>query len=177
MGTGTPSRALTARAAPADWTSSSLGERMEHVCRLRKLSQNKLGELSGVDTGVISRLVQQRGVTGGSPMTLARVAKAAQVNLTWLVVGEGPVEPLEHSTGALGAQPEWPEALAEAKKRQRGIPEEFWALAAEVPLPLTRKLDWQIIVGLVRELYSHHQRHLQEEPATGWHGSDEPTGR
>jgi transcriptional regulator with XRE-family HTH domain len=177
MGTGTPSRALTARPAPEDWTTSSLGERIEHICWLRKLSQNKLGEIAGVDSGVISRLVQQRGVTGGSPMTLARVAKAAQVNLAWLIVGEGPVEPIEHRPGPLCAQPEWPEALAEAKKRQRGIPDEFWELAAEVPLPLTRKLDWQIIVGLVRELYSHHQRHLPEEPASGWPGSDEPTGK
>ena len=176
MGTATPSRALTARPAPADWTTSSLGERMEHICWLRGLSQNDLGKLAGVDSGVISRLVQQAGRTGGHPKTLARVARAGRVNLAWLIVGEGPVEPIPHSPGALCAQPEWPVALAEAKKRQRGIPEEFWLLAADVPLPLSRKLDWQIIVGLVRELYSHHQRHLQDEPVPDGRGSEGPVG-
>ena len=39
-----------------DWTATSLGERVEHVCKLRGWSLNKLGEEAGLASGVMSRL-------------------------------------------------------------------------------------------------------------------------
>ena len=159
------SRAETARPAPSDWTRSSLGERVDHVCRLRGWSLKKLGEEAGFDSGVMSRLAARTATIAGAPDTLARLAKAARVNVLWLMLGEGPVEPVEHATGTLGSHPDWSAAVAEAKKWQRGIPDEFWDLAAETVFPVPPRLDWQLVVGLVRELYSSHQRWLQEEDA------------
>jgi transcriptional regulator with XRE-family HTH domain len=146
------------RPAPADWTQSSLGERVDHICRLRGWSQNRLGQESGYASGVISRLADREAAIAGAPQTLARVAKAAGVNVLWLMLGEGPVEPLAPPVGSLRAHPDWPTALAEAKKWQRGIPEEFWELPGDAVFPTLARLDSQLVVGLVREFYSAYLR-------------------
>jgi hypothetical protein len=65
-------------------------------------------------------------------------------------------------TGALRAHPDWSAAVAEAKKCQHGVPDEFWELAGDTAFPAPPHLDWQLVVGLVRELFSAHQRWLQE---------------
>jgi hypothetical protein len=80
------SRRRELRPAPADWTRSSLGERIDHICRLRGWSQNRLGQQSGYASGVISRLADREATIAGAPETLARVAKAAEVNVV-LVAG------------------------------------------------------------------------------------------
>jgi hypothetical protein len=118
----------------------------------------KLGEEAGFDSGVMSRLAARTATVAGAPDTLARLAKAAGVNVLWLMLGEGPVEPLPAAPGTLRAHPDWPTALAEAKRWQRGFPEEFWEMAGDCAFPAPPHLDWQLIVGLVRELYSSHQR-------------------
>jgi transcriptional regulator with XRE-family HTH domain len=143
-----------------DWTTSSLGERIEHICSLRGWTLNKLGEESGIASGPISRLSRRKETTAASPDTLIRIADAANVNAIWLIAGRGPVE--RERRGTLRAHPEWSVALAEAKKRQRGIPEAFWEIVAEYPAP--RRIDWQLLVGFVRELYSAHQRFEEDEP-------------
>jgi transcriptional regulator with XRE-family HTH domain len=152
------------RQGPVDWTKTSLGERVEYICKLRDWSMNQLGEAAGLATGVTSRLSRRTSFTAGSPETLARVADAARVNIPWLMLGRGPVERVEHSTAALRNHPDWKVKLAEAKKWQRGIPDEFWELAGDVVFPTPPQLDWQLIVGMVRELFSAHQR-WQEEAA------------
>jgi hypothetical protein len=93
------------------------------------------------------------------------LAEAAKVNVLWLMFGEGPVEPVEAVPGTLRAHPDWPTALAEAQRWQKGIPEEFWELAGDSTVPAPERLDWQLIVGLVRELYSAHQRSLAAQRA------------
>ena len=150
------------RNEPVDWTKTSLGERVEHVCALRGWSLNKLGEEAGLATGVMSRLARRSAITAGAPDTLARVADAAGVNVLWLMLGRGPIERVETRTGALRTHPGWPAALAEAQKWQRGIPDDFWELAGETAFAAPPQLDWQLIVGLVRELYSAHQRWQME---------------
>lgn len=147
-----------------DWTKTSLGERVEHICQLRGWSLNKLGEEAGLASGVMSRLARREATVAGAPDTLAKVADAGGVNVLWLMLGRGPVERVEHRPGLLRTHPGWPAALAEAKKWQRGIPDEFWELAGDTAFPAPPRLDWQLIVGLVRELYSAHQR-WQEESA------------
>ncbi len=114
----------------------------------------------------MSRLARREATVAGAPDTLARVADAGGVNVVWLMLGRGPIERVEHATGALRSHPGWPAALADAQKRQRGIPDEFWALAGETVFPAPPHLDWQLVVGIVRELYSAHQRWLEEaDPA------------
>jgi len=150
-----------------DWTKTSLGERVEHVCGLRGWSLNKLGEEAGLASGVMSRLARREATVAGAPDTLARVADAGGVNVLWLMLGRGPIERVEVRAGALRAHPGWPAALAEAKKWQRGIPDEFWELAGDAAFPAPPTLDWQLVVGLVRELYSAHQRWQEETERRG----------
>ena len=152
---------------PVDWTATSLGERVEHVCKLRGWSLNKLGEEAGLASGVMSRLARREASVAGAPDTLAKVADAAGVNVLWLMLGRGPVEPVPHQTGRLRDHPGFPAALAEAKRWQRGIPDEFWQLAGETVFPAPPRLDWQLLVGIVRELYSAHQRWLEERERLG----------
>ena len=159
------SRAQTARPAPSDWRRSSLGHRVDHICSLRGWSLKKFGEEAGFDSGVMSRLSGRTATIAGAPDTLARLAKAAGVNVLWLMLGEGPIEAVEHTTGTLRSHPDWSAAVTEAKKWQRGIPDEFWELAGDTVFPTPPRLDWQLVVGLVRELFSAHQRWLQEEGA------------
>ncbi len=168
----TEPRSRSAPPSPRDWTTSSLGERVEHVCALRGWSLNKLGEEASLASGVVSRLARREATVAGAPDTLARVADAAGVNVLWLMLGRGPVERIEHATGALRSHPGWPAALAEAQKWQRGIPDEFWALAGETVFPAPPPHDWQLVVGIVRELYSAHQRWLETtDPPEGPPGS------
>jgi hypothetical protein len=103
----------------------------------------------------------------GAPETLKRVAEAARVNVLWLMVGEGPVEPLAAAPGSLRSHPDWPTALAEAKKWQKGIPDDFWELAGDAVFPMPARLDWQLVVGLVREFYSAYQRWESERGDEG----------
>ncbi|MFT3770148.1 MAG: helix-turn-helix transcriptional regulator [Minicystis sp.] len=140
-----------------DWMMSSLGERIAHICELRGWSLNKLGEEAGIASGPMSRMSRRTEVTAGSPDTLKRIADAGGVSVLWLMFGRGPVETGSHHPKALRNHPDWPAALAEAKRRQRGIPEEFWILAGGAVLGVAH-VDWQLIVGLVREMYSAHQR-------------------
>ena len=156
-------RTRHARPEPEDWTTTSLGERVEHVCKLRGWSLNKLGEEAGLASGVMSRLARRSASRAGAPDTLARVADAGGVNVLWLMLGRGPVERVQQSTGALRNHPDWPTALAEAKRWQRGIPEDYWQLAGDAAFPAPPRLDWQLVVGIVRELYSAHQRAKEEE--------------
>jgi transcriptional regulator with XRE-family HTH domain len=149
-------------ATRTDWSTSSLGERIEHVCALRGWSLNRFGEEAGFASGVMSRLARRTAPRAGAPDTLARLADAAGVNVLWLMLGRGPIE--RERRGTLRAHPDWPTAFAEAKKRQRGIPEEFWDLVGEFPAQ-HRQLDWQLIVGLVREVFSAHQRYEEDEAA------------
>ena len=145
-----------------DWTGSSLGERIEHICHLRGWSLNRLGEEAGIASGPMSRLSRRTEVTAATPDTILRIADAAGVSALWLMIGRGSVEGEAQRRGALRTHPDWPTALAEAKKRQRGIPDEFWNLAGESVLHVAH-IDWQLIVGLVREIYSAHQRGIEEE--------------
>jgi hypothetical protein len=110
----------------------------------------------------MSRLSRRSEQTAASPDTLVRIADAAGVNAMWLIFGRGPVGGDDKSGRALRFHPDWPKTLQEAQKRQRGIPDEFWELAGNVAIPRTT-LDWQLIVGLVREIYSAHQRALEGE--------------
>jgi transcriptional regulator with XRE-family HTH domain len=146
--------------ARTDWTNSSLGERIDHICSLRGLSLNRLGEAAGIASGPMSRLSRREENMAGSPDTLTRIADAGGVNVAWLLAGRGPVE--RERRGSLRAHVDWPTALADAKKRQRGIPEEFWEMVGDYPAP--KRIDWQLIVGLVRELFSAHQRFEEDEP-------------
>jgi transcriptional regulator with XRE-family HTH domain len=152
---------------------STLGQRIDHICVLRGWSLKKLGEETGFDSGVMSRLAARKAHVAGAPETLGRVAKAARVNVAWLMLGEGPVEQVEHTLGALRKHPGWERALAEAKRWQRGIPDEYWELAGDAAFPAPPRLDWQLIVGLVRELYSAHQRWLEEADRVGMPASGE----
>jgi hypothetical protein len=156
------SRAETAPPPPTEWVGSSLGTRIDHVCRLRGWSLQRYGQEAGFASGFMSRLADHTELTGSSPATLRRLATAARVNIMWLMFGEGPVEPVAAVPGTMRAHPDWPTAFAEAKRRQKGIPEEFWEAAGDAVVPLRERLDWQLIVGLVRELYSDHQRGLDE---------------
>ena len=153
---------MTSANTKRDWTGSSLGERIEHICNLRGWSLNKLGEEAGIASGPMSRLSRRTEVTAASPDTILRIADAAGVSALWLMIGRGPVEGEAQHSGALRTHPDWSTALAEAKKRQRGIPDEFWKLAGESVLHVAN-IDWQLIVGLVREIYSAHQRGIEEE--------------
>jgi transcriptional regulator with XRE-family HTH domain len=171
---GRPSRAETAaaRPVPADWTTSTLGQRFDHICRLRGWSLTQLAELSGHAAGVISRLASSKERVAGAVDTLGNVAIAAGVRTDWLMFGRGPIEErpgdgrLLHGIPeelTLRGRPNWNEVLFEAQERQRGIPDDIWEQAAEMALPPERTLDWQLLVGLVRELYWAQQR-AQERP-------------
>lgn len=145
-----------------DWTTSTLGERIHHVCELRGWTLNKLGEEAGIASGPMSKLSRHPEVTGATPETLARIADASGVSVLWLMLGRGPVETGPQHPKVLRTHPEWRTALAEAKKRQRGIPDEFWNMAGEAVLNV-QHVDWQLIVGLVREMYSAHQRWVEDD--------------
>jgi transcriptional regulator with XRE-family HTH domain len=153
--------------APRSWSKSSLGERIEHICKLRGWSLRRLAEEAGMASGPMSRLSRRPEHIAASPETLIRIADAARVQPMWLIAGQGPVERIVR--GSLRAHPEWPTALAEARKRQLGIPEEYWSLVGDVVLQVPN-VDWQLVVGLVRELYSAAQRKDVEPAAAGASG-------
>lgn len=141
-----------------DWSGSSLGERIAHACKLRGWSLNKLGEVAGIASGPVSRLSRRQETTAGSPETLIKLADAAGVNAEWMIYGRGPIERHQgRDVVPLRLRPEWPSVLADAKRRQGGIPEEFWQLAGDAALyvPL---FDWLFLSALARELYSAHLR-------------------
>lgn len=168
---------MTGASTKRDWGQTSLGERIEHICALRGWSLNKLGEEAGIASGPMSRLSRHTEVMGSSPDTLSRIADAASVSVLWLMLGRGPVETVPMQPGMLRAHPDWPAALAEAKKRQRGIPDDFWNLAGASVVQIVSRLDWQLIVGLVREIYSAYQRELETEAEasnTGEHSTRSP---
>jgi len=146
-----------------DWTSSSLGERVEHVCALRGWSLNHLGEEAGLASGVVSRLARRSATVAGAPDTLARVADAAGVNIVWLMLGRGPIERDERGR-PIKMRPELQTALEEAQKRQRGLPDEFWSMATEAVRDAPW-VDWQLLVGVAREMYWAYQR-LAEQGGT-----------
>jgi transcriptional regulator with XRE-family HTH domain len=158
----------------SDWSTSSLGERIAHVIALRNWNVNKLGEVAGLSQGLISRLARRPEHTAGTPETLARIADAAKVNVLWLMLGRGPIERIEPRTNALRDHADWPAALAEAKKWQRGIPEDFWQLAGDSVIPTPPRLTWQLVVGITRELYSAHQLWLEEAEKHGESSSEGP---
>ena len=105
----------------------------------------------------MSKLSRRTEVVAAKPEVLMRLADAGGVSALWLMVGRGPVHAVPASHGMLRTHPQWAEVLAEAKKRQRGIPNEFWNMAGDSVLQ-SPHLDWQFLIGLVRELYSIHQR-------------------
>jgi transcriptional regulator with XRE-family HTH domain len=157
--------------SPRSWSQSSFGERIDFICRLRGWSLNKLGEEAGIASGPMSRLSRITEHVASSPDTIQRIADAADVNVEWLMLGRGPVErgSSERSAsertprGALRAHPDWPHALAEARKRQKAIPEKYWEHAGD-SVVVAENVDWQLVVGLVRELYSADQRKDEVAP-------------
>ena len=80
----------------------------------------------------MSKLSRRTEHVAASPDTLARIADASGVSVLWLMLARGPVENTPTRRGMLRTHPDWPTALAEAKKRQRGIPEDFWRIAVSV---------------------------------------------
>ena len=57
---------------PVDWTATSPGERVEHVCQLRGWSLNKLGEEAGLASGAAGMGWAARG------RTIARARRACR---------------------------------------------------------------------------------------------------
>ena len=141
-----------------DWTKSSFGERIDYICALKGWTLTKLGEEAGIASGPMSRLHNKTAtIAEATPESLVKLAEAGGVSILWLMLGRGPVHSVPDQPGMLRLHPDWPKALAEAKKNQRGIPNEFWNMAGDSVIHLPR-LDWQLIVGLVREFYWAWQR-------------------
>lgn len=69
-----------------DWSTSSLGERIRHLCLLRGVGQNDLAKRAGIKSGPMSRLATKRARAGGS---VARIADAAPCSIWWLAIGRG----------------------------------------------------------------------------------------
>jgi len=156
---------------PADWTRASLGERVDHICRIRGCSLNELAQRSGHDPAVLSKLSRNAETVAGKPLTLDSVAEAAGVNVEWLTYGRGPIE----GKGMLREQPDWEAVLAQAQNAQRGIPDEVWRIVGDTVFPSPRPLDWQLLVGMVRELFWAHKRYLEERGQQGARASHEPS--
>jgi hypothetical protein len=77
-----------------DWSTSTLGERIHHMCTVRETTLNKLGEKAGIKSGPMSRLGRKTVRVAGAPETLQRLAHAWDFDLDWLVDGRGNPEKL-----------------------------------------------------------------------------------
>ena len=67
------------------------GDRIKHVRKLRRFSQEKLGELVGVSKVAVSRL--ESGLSKApTPENLFNYSKALRVNAEWLATGKGEMD-------------------------------------------------------------------------------------
>lgn len=111
-------------------SSESVGARVGRAMAARGMGYNELDRALGYSEGYSSRLVR----TDRSPRasTLAALAEALRVNLTWLATGQGPMDdgsaPLPPSSRAkvLKDMPGWAEAFAAAALRWKRIPIYAW---------------------------------------------------
>lgn len=71
----------------------SVGLRLRHARKLRKLNQEQLAKLAGVKQPSISEIEtgETKEITGPN---LLKICKALHVRPEWLLTGEDPIEPL-----------------------------------------------------------------------------------
>jgi len=139
---------------------STLGERIAHVLRLRKLSASALSQSAGLGRSHVGQL--QSGKLGKRPSdeTLRRIAEAARVSLRWLATGEGapddPAEappvvvpkPLEETEG-------WSDLVATAKRERPDIPAWAFAEVGRWCLVMDRGLSAAMLASLAGSVQSH----------------------
>jgi transcriptional regulator with XRE-family HTH domain len=87
---------------PRTWAGSTFRARVEHVRSSRGLSFADWSRRAGMDSNALSSMVFRSGdlLFSGAPDTLLRLAKAADVDYTWLATGDGYPEPDNRATAA-----------------------------------------------------------------------------
>jgi hypothetical protein len=72
---------------------STIADRLEEVLKVRGLGSNELSRLAGLSEGFVSHAVTKSKKNPEADINAAKavkIAKAARVNLEWLLTGEGP---------------------------------------------------------------------------------------
>ncbi len=149
--------------ATRDWSKTTVGERVEHLCELRGIGQNELGNVAGLKSGHMSKLANNKNIIARTTSaTLRKIADAMNVELEWLTFGRGPIEaPPAAGTPALRRSPMWLLEFPKAIAVEPLIPAYVWEKTgnAMVDVP-PDAVDWQLIQGVAREIYAVHQRKL-----------------
>lgn len=81
---------MTIKSQQKNNSIATIGERIKHVRKLRKLSQAELGEILGLTQGFIGHI--ESGRNQPSIKFVERMAKAVNCNTMWLATGSGNVE-------------------------------------------------------------------------------------
>lgn len=158
---------------PRNWTTSSLGERIEHICEIRGIGVNELGRRAGFPSGTMSRLKGKTAQSAGKGATMARIAEAGHVRLEWLSTGQGPVEESVDETVPVSSSgqrlrllrelPDWPTLVAEAKRQRRDIQEPYWTEAGEAYVR-AKRYDWVVIADVAALLKNAAEREAAGDP-------------
>ncbi len=146
----------------ADWTTSTLGERLLHVCELRGWGLNELGREAGILSGTMSRLSRKEDTIAGDPESLVKIADAAKVSHRWLTDGKG--FPEADPAVTLGERKDWPALVAAAKRLYSTIPEAGYVLAARAAAPLDEEVDAELVATLARAFLDARDRRLAAAP-------------
>lgn len=76
-----------------DLAVSTIADRLEEVLKVRGLGSNELSRLANVSEGFVSHVITKSKKNPNADINGAKavlIAKAAKVNLEWLLTGEGP---------------------------------------------------------------------------------------
>jgi transcriptional regulator with XRE-family HTH domain len=65
----------------------TIGERVKHIRKLHKLSQQEFSKAINISQGRLSEI--EKNICKPSTDTLTSLSKGFNVNLNWLVLGEG----------------------------------------------------------------------------------------
>jgi hypothetical protein len=125
-----------------NWETSSLGERIMHICALRKMNPGELGRRAGVENGPIYRFANRQDRMAGSPESMVKIADAGDVSLEWLICGRGPVERVAPPLVRQNAG--WPAAIEEARRRYATVPERYFDEVGDA-LDTGRPVDWTFV--------------------------------
>lgn len=119
-----------------------VGTRLRYARRLRKYTQQKLADLSGVGQAIISEAETGETKSPSGPH-LSALAHALQVNSQWLAHGKGPMEasmattppPVDLPPEAIKVAQNWAKLTPEVGKRIADMIEEMVKVSAADPGP------------------------------------------
>lgn len=138
----------------------AVAERLRWVLEQQGLSARDLSEKAQISPTHVGTILE-RGGSRTAGTTLAKIAKAANVSLRWLITGEGLYA--DKDSPALCDLPNWQELLATAKTLG-SYREWVWEAVERLPPVLTAPATAGMIAGLAK--FVSENMEPPEEPTT-----------